>query len=135
MFSRAFPPNVPFSTLLDQFAFHTSVDKNYFLCSLADTRALATAIEHLPLSLKNRYTFCIAPVDKSSSLSLSYFLTVNITNLIRNINNVKYATNHALGKDVPVEVNLRSIQFKRSNLVELEAVYNVLDLYIWLSFR
>jgi hypothetical protein len=76
IFHRCLKKDVRFTTLLDHFADLTILDDNYFLSDYEDMRALAAAIEHLPLSLKDRYTFCIAPVNKDNPTALAYFLMV-----------------------------------------------------------
>ena len=44
----------------------------YFLCDLQDMLGVARLLEEIPLSLKDRYTFCIAPVDTKQTELMAY---------------------------------------------------------------
>jgi len=68
------------------------------------------------------YVFCQAPVDTDSTMAMLY---------IR-----RYAEQFALRNSVEVEVELPSeVPTTPRALSSFETYYNILDLYIWLSYR
>ena len=49
----------------------------YFICNLDDFKFLADTIQHIPLSLRTRYVFCCAPINRKIPLLCSMLLRVN----------------------------------------------------------
>uniref|UniRef100_A0A8C9PXQ5 ATP-dependent RNA helicase SUPV3L1, mitochondrial n=1 Tax=Spermophilus dauricus TaxID=99837 RepID=A0A8C9PXQ5_SPEDA len=94
-------PDTTLSNLIDIFVDFSQVDGQYFVCNMDDFKFSAELIQHIPLSLRVRYVFCTAPINKKQPFVCSSLL-----------------------------------QFARQyNLMDLEAVHDVLDLYLWLSYR
>ncbi|KDD71914.1 hypothetical protein H632_c4175p0, partial [Helicosporidium sp. ATCC 50920] len=56
-------PDLPFDQLLQDFALAAKLDSNFFLCNQESVMGAAALLSHLPLSLKDRYNFCLAPAS------------------------------------------------------------------------
>uniref|UniRef100_A0A1I7X6D3 Suv3_C_1 domain-containing protein n=1 Tax=Heterorhabditis bacteriophora TaxID=37862 RepID=A0A1I7X6D3_HETBA len=67
-------PQASFVHLLDLFVSVCSVSENYFICTVEQIRALADLIDYIPLPLKVRYTFCVAPISVESKVTASAFI-------------------------------------------------------------
>lgn len=66
-----------FSEMLDRFVDMSRLDGLFFMCKYDDHKKIADVLEHIhPLSLEQRYTFCISPVDVRDPDSLAYLLKV-----------------------------------------------------------
>ncbi|XP_076172013.1 suv3 RNA helicase [Ptiloglossa arizonensis] len=121
-------PNTPLSKLIDIFIALSEVDDSlYFICNLDDFKFLADMIQHIPLSLRTRYVFCCAPITKNMPFVCSMF--------------VKYARLCSKNEPVTVTWMTKQIQWPPeppgniSDLIHLETVFDVMDVYLWLSYR
>lgn len=102
-------------------------DSLYFICNTDDFKFLAEMIQHVPLPLRARYIFCCAPINRKMPFVCSMFL--------------KFARQYS--RNEPITFNWLCTQvgwpfsLPRTilDLVHLEAVFDVLDLYLWLSYR
>ncbi|XP_058798461.1 ATP-dependent RNA helicase SUV3 homolog, mitochondrial isoform X2 [Phymastichus coffea] len=121
-------PKAPLSNLMDIFVSLCTVDDSmYFMCNVDDFKFLADMIEHVPLSLRSRYVFCCAPINRKLPFVCTMFL--------------KFARQYI--KNEPITFNWLCLhvgwpmKLPRTliDLVHLEAVFDVLDLYLWLSYR
>ncbi|KAH0950142.1 hypothetical protein HN011_000369 [Eciton burchellii] len=121
-------PNLPLSNLIDVFVSLSTVDNSlYFMCGLNDFKYLADMIQHVSLPLRARYIFCCAPINKKSPYVCTMFL--------------KFARQYS--KNEPITFNWLcqhigwpfALPKTIADLVHLEAVFDVLDLYLWLSYR
>eukprot|EP01114_Cavostelium_apophysatum_P021683 TRINITY_DN7635_c0_g1_i1.p1 TRINITY_DN7635_c0_g1~~TRINITY_DN7635_c0_g1_i1.p1 ORF type:complete len:557 (+),score=152.89 TRINITY_DN7635_c0_g1_i1:1247-2917(+) len=117
---------LPFSALLDSFSLMTKLDMEYFLCDYSMISQIARLIEHIPMTLDDRYTFCTSPAPKGNMLAMSSLLD--------------WAQEFAAGKRVPVEIQLpgqyqASDHNEKSRLDQLEEIYGCCDLYLWLALR
>ncbi|KAA0717905.1 ATP-dependent RNA helicase SUPV3L1, mitochondrial [Triplophysa tibetana] len=120
-------PQATLSNLIDIFVSLSQVDGLYFVCNIDDFKFLADMIQHIPLNLRTRYVFCTAPINKKQPFVCTSFL--------------KFA--RQFSRDEPLtfdwvcrQVNWPLIPPKNiKDLVHLEAVHDVLDLYLWLSYR
>jgi ATP-dependent RNA helicase SUPV3L1/SUV3 len=86
--------------------------------------ALAQMLRHLPLSLREAWTFAISPTDPDDVPVASALLT--------------FATTYAAQRRVtPASILLPPLVEARSEmeLQQLEASHRVLDVWLWLSFR
>ncbi|GAU18871.1 hypothetical protein TSUD_228610, partial [Trifolium subterraneum] len=86
---------------------------------------VAAVIDEFPLELRDKYLFCISPVDMDDEIS-SQGLT-------------QFAENYAKKglvrlREIFTPGTLR-VPKTPSALKELESIHKVLDLYVWLSFR
>ncbi|XP_029354935.1 ATP-dependent RNA helicase SUPV3L1, mitochondrial [Echeneis naucrates] len=120
-------PDASLSNLIDIFVSLSQVDGLYFVCNIDDFKFLADMIQHIPLNLRSRYVFCTAPINKKQPFVCTSFL--------------KFA--RQFSRDDPLTFNwvCRHISWPVAepknikDLVHLEAVHDVLDLYLWLSYR
>uniref|UniRef100_A0A671QGH4 ATP-dependent RNA helicase SUPV3L1, mitochondrial n=1 Tax=Sinocyclocheilus anshuiensis TaxID=1608454 RepID=A0A671QGH4_9TELE len=111
----------------DIFVSLAQVDGLYFVCNIDDFKFLADMIQHIPLNLRSRYVFCTAPINKKQAFVCTSFL--------------KFA--RQFSRDEPLTFNwvCRHVNWPLAppknikDLVHLEAVHDVLDLYLWLSYR
>lgn len=121
-------PHATLSHLVDIFMTLCTVDDSlYFMCNMKDFKFLADMIEHIPISLHARYVFCCAPIDRKMPFTCSMFLKI-----VRQFS-----------KNLPVNASWLCEQIKWpfrapkniADLVQLESVFDILDLYLWLSYR
>uniref|UniRef100_A0A915MPH2 RNA helicase n=1 Tax=Meloidogyne javanica TaxID=6303 RepID=A0A915MPH2_MELJA len=121
-------PHCSLSQLLDIFASISSVSEDYFSCSHARIREMAILIEHIPLSLRDRYTFCLCPVNNNgtSFLSTAYIMIVK-----------KYSEGNAITIQFIKHLVMGEMRLA-DNLDRLRIlgdVYDILYAYLWLSYR
>ncbi|EEB12247.1 ATP-dependent RNA helicase SUV3, putative [Pediculus humanus corporis] len=121
-------PQSTLSNLMDIFINLSTVDDSmYFICNTNDFKIFADMIEHIPLSLRVKYIFCSAPVNKKNQFSCSIFL--------------KFAKMYSENSIISFQWLCKTINWPVSSpknikeLIELEGVHDSLDLYLWLSYR
>jgi len=121
-------PAASLSNLVDIFiSLSTLDDSMYALCHLDDFKFLAEMIEHIKLPLKAKYTFCCAPINRKMPFLCTMFL--------------KMARQYSKGELISFDWLCTQVGWPFSppdtilDLVHLEAVHDVLDLYLWLSYR
>ncbi|XP_075972723.1 suv3 RNA helicase [Anticarsia gemmatalis] len=121
-------PHASLSSLMDIFVHLCTVDDSlYFMCNTEGFKFLAEMIQHVPLPLRARYVFCCAPINNKLPFVCATFLK-----MVR-----QYSRNEPLTKnwlcncvDWPLP-SPKTIM----DLVHLESVFDVLELYLWLSYR
>uniref|UniRef100_A0A8C9ZI99 ATP-dependent RNA helicase SUPV3L1, mitochondrial n=1 Tax=Sander lucioperca TaxID=283035 RepID=A0A8C9ZI99_SANLU len=124
-----FAYHLPDATLsnLDIFVSLSQVDGMYFVCNIDDFKFLADMIQHIPLNLRSRYVFCTAPINKKQPFVCTSFL--------------KFARQFSRDEPLTFDWVCRHVGWPLSapknikDLVHLEAVHDVFDLYLWLSYR
>ncbi|KAJ8025711.1 ATP-dependent RNA helicase SUPV3L1, mitochondrial [Holothuria leucospilota] len=115
------------SNLIDIFVNLSRVEKNYFVCNVDDFKFLADMIQHIPLHLRARYVFCCAPINKKHPFICTMFL--------------KFARQYSRNEPITFEWFSRQVGWPLAtpknirDLMHLEAVHDVMDLYLWLSYR
>uniref|UniRef100_A0AAX7V2E7 RNA helicase n=1 Tax=Astatotilapia calliptera TaxID=8154 RepID=A0AAX7V2E7_ASTCA len=120
-------PDATLSNLVDIFVSLSQVDGLYFVCNIDDFKFLADMIQHIPLNLRSRYVFCTAPINKKQPFVCTSFL--------------KFARQFSRDEPLTFDWVCRHISWPLAppknikDLVHLEAVHDVLDLYLWLSYR
>ncbi|XP_067909410.1 ATP-dependent RNA helicase SUPV3L1, mitochondrial isoform X3 [Heterodontus francisci] len=120
-------PDATLSNLIDIFVSLSQVDGLYFVCNVDDFKFLADMIQHIPLNLRVRYVFCTAPINRKHPFVCTSFL--------------KFARQFSRDEPLTFEWLCRHINWPLTppknikDLVHLEAVHDVLDLYLWLSYR
>ncbi|KAM9366958.1 ATP-dependent RNA helicase SUPV3L1, mitochondrial [Symphorus nematophorus] len=120
-------PDATLSNLVDIFVSLSQVDGMYFVCNIEDFKFLADMIQHIPLNLRSRYVFCTAPINKKQSFVCTSFL--------------KFARQFSRDEPLTFDWVCRHVSWPLAqpknikDLVHLEAVHDVLDLYLWLSYR
>ncbi|RXG53495.1 ATP-dependent RNA helicase SUV3-like protein, mitochondrial [Armadillidium vulgare] len=121
-------PNYTLSNLLDIFVKICTVDDScYFMCTTEDFKFLADLIQHISLPLRTRYIFCCSPINKKMPFICAVFL--------------KFAREYS--KNEPINLNWLCQQVKwpfgipknLQELIHLEEVFDLFDLYLWLSYR
>lgn len=120
-------PDATLSNLVDIFVSLSQVDGLYFVCNIDDFKFLADMIQHIPLNLRSRYVFCTAPINKKQPFVCTSFL--------------KFARQFSRDEPLTFDWVCRHISWPLAepknikDLVHLESVHDVLDLYLWLSYR
>jgi ATP-dependent RNA helicase SUPV3L1/SUV3 len=110
-------------TLFQQFDQVATVDNNFFLTNLRDRITLATELQKVNMSLRDHYTFALAPVSTSDNHvvdALVHFANFHAGNVVCNM------------KDVP-RVDKGVIDL--NSLKRLESQHRILVLYLWLGIR
>uniref|UniRef100_A0A8C4ELK0 ATP-dependent RNA helicase SUPV3L1, mitochondrial n=1 Tax=Dicentrarchus labrax TaxID=13489 RepID=A0A8C4ELK0_DICLA len=120
-------PDATLSNLIEIFVSLSQVDGMYFVCNIDDFKFLADMIQHIPLNLRSRYVFCTAPINRKQLFVCTSFL--------------KFARQFSRDEPLTFDWICRHIHWPLpppkniKDLVHLEAVHDVLDLYLWLSYR
>lgn len=113
---------------LDIFEMSSELDQDYyFMCKLDDFKFLADMIEHVPLSLRVRYVLCCSPISVKQPFACAMFLKFARKLSRSEPLDLTWLCQH-LGWPLKTPENL-------VELVHLESVFDVLDLYLWLSYR
>uniref|UniRef100_A0A1A9WC08 ATP-dependent RNA helicase SUV3 homolog, mitochondrial n=1 Tax=Glossina brevipalpis TaxID=37001 RepID=A0A1A9WC08_9MUSC len=121
-------PNSSLSNLMDIFVNLCTVDDSlYFMCNTEDFKFLAEMIQHVPLSLRVRYLFCCAPINRKMAFVCSMFLKI-----ARQYSRNEPITFDFISKNCGWPLSLPKTIL---DLVHLESVFDVMDLYLWLSYR
>ncbi|XP_021716959.1 DExH-box ATP-dependent RNA helicase DExH16, mitochondrial-like isoform X4 [Chenopodium quinoa] len=135
MYSRANPQNGLYQ-ILEHFSINAKLASNYFMSNCEELLKVAAIIDELPLGLREKYIFCISPVDVDDDISSQGL--VQLILLCKYICG-QFAQTYAK-KGI---VNLREIFTPGTLKVpktpaamqELESIHKVLELYVWLSYR
>ncbi|XP_008826034.1 ATP-dependent RNA helicase SUPV3L1, mitochondrial [Nannospalax galili] len=120
-------PETTLSNLIDIFVDFSQVDGQYFVCNMDDFKFSAELIQHIPLSLRVRYVFCTAPINKKQPFVCSSLL--------------QFARQYSRNEPLTLAWLRRYIKWPLlppkniKDLMDLEAVHDVFDLYLWLSYR
>ena len=121
-------PKASLANLIDIFVTLSELDSDkFFMCSVDDFKFLADMIEHVPIPLRVRYVFCCAPISKKHPFVCTMFL--------------KFARQFSRGVPLTLDWLCHQIGWPLEtpktvvDLVHLEGVFDVLDLYLWLSYR
>ncbi|XP_075467030.1 ATP-dependent RNA helicase SUPV3L1, mitochondrial isoform X4 [Ascaphus truei] len=120
-------PDATLSNLIDIFVSLSQVDGLYFVCNIDDFKFVADMIQHIPLNLRARYVFCTAPINKKQP-----FVCTSLLKFARQFSRNEPLTFNWICRHVNWPVSTpKTIK----DLMHLEAVHDVLDLYLWLSYR
>ncbi|KAL1771699.1 ATP-dependent RNA helicase SUPV3L1, mitochondrial [Sigmodon hispidus] len=120
-------PETTLSNLIDIFVDFAQVDGQYFVCNMDDFKFSAELIQHIPLSLRVRYVFCTAPINKKQPFVCSSLL--------------QFARQYSRNEPLTFAWLRRYIKWPLlppkniKDLMDLEAIHDVFDLYLWLSYR
>ncbi|KAK8709625.1 hypothetical protein V6N13_060638 [Hibiscus sabdariffa] len=124
MYSRLHPKRGLYQ-ILEDFLENAKLSENYFFANCEDLLKVADIIDGLPLSLHDKYTFCISPVDMDDEISIQ-----GLTQFAEN-----YAKKGLVRlREIFTPGTLR-VPKTPTALKELESIHKVLELYVWLSFR
>ncbi|CAH0668913.1 unnamed protein product [Spodoptera exigua] len=121
-------PHASLSSLMDIFVHLCTVDVTlYFMCNTEAFKFLAEMIQHVPLPLRARYVFCCAPINNKLPFVCATFLKM-VRQYSRNEPLTKNWMCNAVDWPLPAPKTIM-------DLVHLESVFDVLELYLWLSYR
>jgi len=121
-------PAATLSNLVDIFiSLSTLDDSMYTLCHLDDFKYLADMIEHIRLPLKAKYTFCCAPINRKMAFVNTMFLKMARQFSRGDLVSFNWLCTQVGWPFAPPETIL--------DLVHLEAIHDVFDIYLWLSYR
>ncbi|ELU08439.1 hypothetical protein CAPTEDRAFT_184427 [Capitella teleta] len=121
-------PQSTLSNLIDIFMTLCSLDHSrYFMCRMDSFKTLADVIEGVPLDLTVRYTFCCSPISTTKPFVIAAMLM-----MARRFSKGSPLTEKFLTS--VIEWPLKSPK-TLADLVHLEDVFDVLDLYLWLGYR
>lgn len=121
-------PHATLSNLIDIFCSLCQINNaEYFMCHTDSIKFLADMIQHVNLPLRARYVFCCAPISPRMPFVCTVFL--------------KYARQYSRNDPITCRKVKEIINWPLNepetilDLVHLEAVFDVIDLYLWLSYR
>ncbi|XP_065863264.1 ATP-dependent RNA helicase SUV3, mitochondrial isoform X2 [Euphorbia lathyris] len=124
MYSRLHP-RIGLYQILEDFLENATLSPNYFIADCEEMMKVAAVIDEMPLSLHDKYLFCISPVDMDDEISANGL--------------TQFATNYAKKGIVHLKEifapGMLEVPKTPNAMEELESIYKVLDLYVWLSFR
>jgi len=112
-----------FSTILKMFKSQHEIQESkiYFLCDLNEMIEIAREIDHIPFnSLKDRYTFCSAPVKNDNNIIVENFVLMATDYVKRNKVFLRITTNN---------YNVSTPE----KLFIVESYFQVMEIYIWLA--
>ena len=104
-------------------------------------------IEHVPLPLRARYVFCCAPINKKMPFVCSMFLKVLLSYRHLMLINIilkcflQIARQYSRNEPITFDFITRNCGWPFAlpktiiDLMHLESVFDVMDLYLWLSYR
>ncbi|CAG8528855.1 2226_t:CDS:10, partial [Scutellospora calospora] len=131
LFAHQLPDIKEFATLLEKFEDLARVDGQYFLCNFHTQKFIANTIEHIAMTIPERFIFVTGPVNTSDQ------------RIMKNVQKVielfpLFAMLHSQGRPCHIS-NIVSIPEKVPHndemLGELESVHRTLMLYLWLSYK
>ncbi|XP_023952267.2 ATP-dependent RNA helicase SUV3 homolog, mitochondrial [Bicyclus anynana] len=121
-------PHATLSSLMDIFVHLCTVDDSlYFMCNTEGFKFLAEMIQHVPLPLRARYVFCCAPINNKLPFVCATFLKM-VRQYSRNEPITRNWMSNAVDWPLPPPKTIM-------DLIHLEAVFDVMELYLWLSYR
>ncbi|XP_058106186.1 ATP-dependent RNA helicase SUV3, mitochondrial isoform X2 [Magnolia sinica] len=113
------------ASFLEQFLEKAKLSPNYFIANCEEMMKVAAVIDELPLVLRDKYLFCMSPVDMNDDISTQGL--------------IQFAESYSKKGIVRLKeiFTPETLQVPKSQdeLKELESVHKVLELYVWLSFR
>ncbi|KAJ0981669.1 hypothetical protein J5N97_009924 [Dioscorea zingiberensis] len=114
-----------FHPILEKFLEKAKLSPDYFIADCEGMLKVAAVVDKLPLTLHDKYLFCISPVDMNDDISAQGL--------------IQFAENYAKKGSVRLREMFTpgslAVPKSQNALMELESIHKVLDLYVWLSFR
>ncbi|KAJ2725985.1 RNA helicase [Coemansia sp. Benny D115] len=120
-FSHQFP-EMPFSQLWPMFCDIATVEDGYFLCSFQDQEKIAEAIEHLPLSVRDRYQIIYAPISMRDPVVVKCL--VNYATCVAHSTKCLVSSFDRMPRKVPTN---------REDLLAMEQWHRAITLYAWMG--
>lgn len=124
LYSRLHPEN-GLRQILEHFVDNAKLSENYFIADCEGMLKVAAVIDEMPLSLHDKYLFCISPVDMADDIT-----SQGLTQFAQN-----YANKGIVRLREIFTAGTLQVPETQAALKELESIHKVLDLYVWLSFR
>lgn len=116
------PDFMRLSMIVDRFVQLSKVDSRYFMCDHASLVTSSNWLHTIPLSIEDRFTFANAPVNFGYPLAMKSLYC--------------YAAMYAAKRPVPLDIRLsKSLPGDLEEFADLCTRHNIIDLYLWLSFR
>lgn len=108
-------PEMPFNELLDKFRENSRIDQSFFFCKNDGVKKVANMLERVPnLTLKERYSFCFAPVNIRDPKAMYHLL--------------RFATYYSQKKPVSIAMGMpRGSAKNDAELLDLETKHQVLS--------
>lgn len=129
----------------------------YFMCDTEDFKELAKMIHHVSLPLRARYVYCCAPINRKQPFICAMFSKVFIHSVGQIIWHIfspsyfnefygfefhfQFANQHSRYQPITFEFVAKScglpVRLPQSiaDLIHLENIFDVMDIYLWLSYR
>lgn len=108
---------------IEQFGQMARLKGDFFMCRRTQIQFIAKQLSDLPLSINDKYTFCMSPVNENCSRSLT---------ILKN-----FAQKHAMGE--VSGLNLRTVVPKQAksfdDLSRLCSIHSELELFLWLTLK
>lgn len=121
-------PHLSLCNLIDLFIDLCEFDSSaYFICDMENFKLLANTIQHINVPLRSRYIFCCAPINTKLPFSVAMF-----TKFVRQFSNSEPVTSNWVRNNIGWPLKEPK---KIDELTHLETVFDVLELYLWLSYR
>lgn len=121
-FAQQMPGVTDLGDLIDKYVLLARLDGDYFLCNHADMKDAAALLRDVDMTLTDRFTFCMAPVNLRNPLARRVY--------------IDYATAHARNESVALDIYLPKYAPQTAEaLRDVEIKAQIIDLYLWLSFR
>ena len=121
-------PHLTLCELIELFVDLCEFDSSaYFICDLESFKLLANTIEHINIPLRSRFVFCCAPINTKLPFSIAMF--------------TKFVRQFSIGEPITANWVKRNISWpckppkNLDSLTHLETVFDVFELYLWLSYR
>ncbi|KAL3642002.1 RNA helicase [Castilleja foliolosa] len=118
-------PTYGLHQILEHFVDNAKLSENYFIADCEQMLKVATVIDELPLTLKDKYLFSVSPVDMADEIS-----SQGLTQFAQ-----KYCKSHVVRLKEIFTPGTLKVPTSHKALKELESIHKVLDLYVWLSFH
>ncbi|UYV68605.1 SUPV3L1, partial [Cordylochernes scorpioides] len=126
-------PQATLSNLVDMFVTLSQLDSvKYHLCDMDSFKVLADLIQHLDLDLRTRYTLCTAPINQKAPMVISMFRLLVSSQFAARFAQCDPITWNWLKPYVKYPFKM---PHTIADLSQLESVFDILDLYLWLSYR
>ncbi|GKB93694.1 DExH-box ATP-dependent RNA helicase DExH16, mitochondrial, partial [Tanacetum coccineum] len=124
MYSRSHI-NCGLCQILEQFVENAKLSANYFIANCEEMMKVAAVLDEMPISLHDKYLFCLSPADMSDEI-----LSQGLTQFAHT-----YAKNRIVRLREIFTPGTLKVPKTQAELKELESIHKVLELYVWLSFR
>lgn len=126
------------------------MDDLYFVCDTRMFKYLSDLLGEIVLPLRARYVFCCAPIDRRMTLTTTMYSKVNTESNADHENRslkslflplMQFATQFSLHQPITYEFVAKQCEFPLSapktlsDLIRLEQIFDILDLYMWFSYR